>query len=156
MRILMVCLGNICRSPMAEGIMRAKLEKHGLHDITVDSAGTSDYHTGENPDPRATKKARSYKVDISNLKARQFTVQDFDDFDSIYAMDSSNFSDITALARNEKDKEKVKLILNVTNEGKNLSVPDPYFGGDEGFENVFLMLDKACETIAQDIKSSVK
>lgn len=148
----MVCLGNICRSPLAEGILRKKLEKRELHHITVDSAGTSSYHTGECPDTRSMRNALSHGVDISGLRARQFTVDDFDEFDLIYAMDASNYGNIMELARNERDKRKVEMILNVLHPGSNMSVPDPYFGGEQGFENVFVMLDKACEIIADMLK----
>ena len=152
MKVLMVCLGNICRSPLAEGILRKKLEERNLTHITVDSAGTSNYHTGECPDTRSMRNARSHGVDISGLKARQFTVEDFDGFDLIYAMDAANHGNIMQLARNEQDRQKVEMILNVLYPGSNMSVPDPYFGGDQGFENVFIMLDKTCEIIANMLK----
>lgn len=153
MKILMVCLGNICRSPMAEGVMRHKLEQHGIEAI-VDSAGTSNYHVGEHPDTRAVAKARQYGINISRLIGRQFTVNDFDEFDRIYVMDSSNFQNITRLARHEADKTKVNLILNEIYPGQNMSVPDPYYGGEEGFENVYRLLDNACEHICVQMKRS--
>jgi protein-tyrosine phosphatase len=149
--VLMVCLGNICRSPIAEGILRSKSEKLGL-DITIDSAGTSNYHIGEHPDSRTIANAKKHEIDISHLRARQFTVNDFDSFDFIFVMDSSNYSDVISLARNNQDKEKVKLILNSVYPESNMSVPDPYFGGEQGFENVFILLDKACDVIANTIK----
>ena len=152
MKILMVCLGNICRSPLAEGILRHKLEQQGLKHITVDSAGTSNYHIGENPDKRSVKNALSHKIDISKLAGRQFTVKDFDKFDRIYAMDASNYQDIISLARNEIEKQKVQLILNELYPKSNMSVPDPYFGGNEGFENVFQLLDKACDKIIDSLR----
>lgn len=148
----MVCLGNICRSPLAEGILRKKLEERELTHITVDSAGTSSYHIGECPDSRSTRNAKLHGVDISGLRARQFTVDDFDRFDLIYAMDASNYGNIMELARHERDRHKVEMILNVLHPGSNMSVPDPYFGGEQGFENVFIMLDKACEIIAGTLK----
>jgi protein-tyrosine phosphatase len=151
-KVLMVCLGNICRSPLAEGILRKKLEERNLTHITVDSAGTSNYHVGECPDTRSMRNAGSHGVDISALKARQFTADDFDDFDLIYAMDASNYGNIVQLARHERDERKVEMILNVLYPGSNMSVPDPYFGGEQGFENVFVMLDKACEIIADMLK----
>jgi len=132
----MVCLGNICRSPLAEGILRDKAEKLNLN-ILVDSAGTSNYHVGEHPDHRTIKNARSHNIDLSKLKARQFSHNDFDNFDIIYVMDSSNFYDVISLARNENEKQKVQLILDFIYPNASISVPDPYFGGEDGFENVF-------------------
>lgn len=152
-KVLMVCLGNICRSPLAEGILRKKLEEHGIEDnVIVDSAGTSNYHVGECPDTRSMRNALSHGVDISRLKARQFSVDDFDEFDHIYAMDTSNYGNVLMLARNERDKRKVQMILDVLYPGTNMSVPDPYFGGEQGFENVYVMLDKACDVIATMLK----
>lgn len=147
----MVCLGNICRSPMAEGIMRKKSIEAGKK-WTIDSAGTSNYHIGENPDYRATQKAAKYDVDISDLKARQFSVSDYDKFDLILAMDENNFNDILRKARNEFDEEKVKMILNFSHPGKNLPVPDPYYGGDSGFEEVYRLLSEACERIIKEFE----
>src|SRR5690242_5873245 len=106
MKILMVCLGNICRSPLAEGILRDKLERKGLKHVVVDSAGTSDYHVGDHPDKRSIQNAKSHGIDISALVGRQFTVKDFDIFDRIYVMDSSNYGNVTRLARNENDIQK--------------------------------------------------
>ena len=146
----MVCLGNICRSPLAEGILRSKAEKLNLP-VDIDSAGTSNYHTGQHPDKRTIQNALQHNVDVSKLKARQFSVQDFDSFDHIFVMDSSNYNDVIALARNEKDKQKVELILNRVYPDSNMSVPDPYFGGEQGFENVFILLDNACDVIANSI-----
>jgi len=151
MKILMVCLGNICRSPLADGILRFKAKSNNLN-ITVDSAGTSRWHVGENPDIRATATARKYGVDISKLVAREFSVKDFEEFDKIYVMDISNYRDIINLASTKEDEAKVEMILNLIHPGKNLSVPDPYFGGDEGFDNVFKMLDEACEEIVKQLK----
>ena|SRR6218665_565765 len=151
-KILMVCLGNICRSPLAEGILRNKAEKLNLN-IEIDSAGTSNYHTGQNPDKRTIQNALQHKIDVSKLKARQFSVHDYDRFDHIFVMDSSNYSDVAALARNEKDLQKVELILNRVYPNSNMSVPDPYFGGEQGFENVFILLDKACDVIAGSINN---
>lgn len=150
MKLLMVCLGNICRSPMAEGIMRKKLEENNIQAI-VDSAGTANYHVGEAPDPRAIQKAKKYEVDISRLIGRQFTVQDYDNFDRIYVMDTSNYQNVKLLARNEDDLLKVNLILNEIYPEQNMSVPDPYYGGDSGFENVYRLLDEACSVICKNI-----
>ncbi len=148
MRILMVCLGNICRSPMAEGILRKKSLEAGKKWI-IDSAGTSNYHIGEAPDVRATQKAAKYDTDISGLRARQFETTDFDKFDLILAMDENNYNDIIRKARNEFDTEKVRMILNFSRPGKNLNVPDPYYGGDAGFEEVYKLLSDASDKLIQ-------
>ena len=142
----MVCLGNICRSPLAEGILKHKTQGK---DVTVESAGTSDYHIGSLPDKRSIEVAKKNGLDITDQRGRQFKTSDFDTYDYIYAMDNSNYNNIIALARNEADKDKVHLILNSIFPGENVDVPDPYFGGNSGFENVFKMLDEACEQIAQ-------
>jgi protein-tyrosine phosphatase len=151
MNILMVCLGNICRSPMAEGIMRKKLNDHQLIG-TVDSCGTANYHVGESPDSRAVKKAQKYGIDISELVGRQLSVKDFDHFDRIYVMDASNYQNALKLTRNNEDKDKLKLILEELYPRSGMSVPDPYYGGDEGFENVYRLLEAACEKICSDLK----
>lgn len=148
--ILMVCLGNICRSPVAEGIMRSKLESYKLN-IEVDSAGTSNYHIGENPDTRSTKNAIKNGIDISKLKARQFKSADFDLFDIIFVMDEQNKSDVLLLARNSNDHSKVKLILSEMPNATHTSVPDPYFGGESGFQLVFDLLNSACENVAHQL-----
>lgn len=147
----MVCLGNICRSPLAEGILRDKAEKLNL-DISIDSAGTSNYHIGQHPDNRTVLNAKQHGIDISKLKGRQFQVDDFDKFDTIFVMDSSNYSDVISLARNENDKRKVELILNRVYPNSNMAVPDPYFGGEQGFETVFILLEKACDVIAHSME----
>jgi protein-tyrosine phosphatase len=146
MKVLMVCLGNICRSPMADGLLRKKVKAADLL-IEVDSAGTSDYHIGEAPDHRMRDTAKKLGCPIDELRARQFTVEDFDVFDLIYAMDSSNYNNILALSRNEHDVAKVKLILNEVYPGENRAVPDPYFGGEQGFIDVFNMLDEATDIV---------
>ncbi len=144
-KILMVCLGNICRSPLAEGILKSKLPDDKY---IVDSAGTANYHVGATPDRRSIAVAKKYGINISNLKGRQFNVKDFDDFDMIYVMDESNYNNVLSLARNEHDSSKVKLILNEVYSDKNFDVPDPYYGGEQGFENVYNMLNEACTLIA--------
>ena len=146
-KILMVCLGNICRSPLAEGIMRAKLPENYI----VDSAGTGAWHSGQLPDKRSVTTAKNRGLDITNQRARQFKVSDFDTFDYIYVMDNSNYKDVLSLAPTEESKSKVKLILNEIFPNENVDVPDPYYGGDDGFENVFDMLDQACEAIARKL-----
>jgi protein-tyrosine phosphatase len=125
---------------MAEGVLRARIEQAGKKAI-VDSAGTSDYHIGESPDFRAIRTLEKHGIDISGLSARQFTVKDFDDFDFIYAMDASNLMNILSLARNDDDRKKVSLILNESYPGSNRSVPDPYYGGMEGFNEVYSLLN---------------
>lgn len=142
----MVCLGNICRSPLAEGILQDKLNTKGL-DIEVSSAGTGGWHVGQAPDTRAVALAKKYGIDISQQKARQFSVSDFEDFNLIYAMDGSNLSDIIALANTKEHIEKVKLILNEIAPNTDHAVPDPYYGEDDGFENVYQLLNEACEII---------
>lgn len=151
-RVLMVCLGNICRSPLAEGILRNKTKELNI-EIRIDSAGISNYHIGEHPDKRTIENAKKHNVDVSKLKARQFSVDDFDNFDLIFVMDGSNYSDVISLARNEKDKKKVEMILNRVYPNSNMSVPDPYFGGEQGFENVFILLNNACTIIADSLNS---
>ncbi|MGA1226539.1 MAG: low molecular weight protein-tyrosine-phosphatase [Tamlana sp.] len=147
-KILMVCLGNICRSPLAEGILKSKLpEKHFI----VDSAGTAAYHIGSTPDRRSIAIAKKYGLDISNLKGRQFNVKDFDAFDLIYVMDASNFKNVVNLARNNEDISKVNFILNEVYPNQNYDVPDPYYGGEEGFENIYKMLVEACDNIAEKL-----
>ena len=152
--ILMVCLGNICRSPVAEGVMRSKLEKYKLN-IKLDSAGTSNYHIGENPDQRSVKNASKNGIDISHLKARQFKENDFNEFDIIFVMDEQNKKDILSLAKNKEDQEKVKLILNESSITSHINVPDPFFGDEAGFQLVFELLDQACESMAQKLSNQI-
>ncbi|MDO6801872.1 low molecular weight protein-tyrosine-phosphatase [Wenyingzhuangia sp. 1_MG-2023] len=146
--VLMVCLGNICRSPLAEGILKSKL--NGLN-IMVDSAGTGAYHVGNLPDARSILVAKQYGIDITNQRARKLEASDLDAFDFIYAMDESNYRNILMLAKNEAQKRKVSMIMNEVVEGSDISVPDPYYGGDKGFENVYQMLDSACDAILAKI-----
>ncbi len=148
----MVCLGNICRSPMADGIFSHKVSERNLSSkIQVDSAGMISMHQGENPDFRAVSTCRKHGVDISKLIARPFTTNDFDDFDFIFVMDKSNYRDVIAMARNEDDKQKVHLLLNYSNPGSNAVVPDPYYGGMEDFEAVYKLLNDACETVLEKL-----
>lgn len=147
-KILMVCLGNICRSPLAEGILQSKLP---TDKFTVDSAGTGSWHVGQQPDERSIFTAKNRGLDISCQKARQFKTSDFNEFDHIFVMDSSNLRDVLKLAPNENAKAKVSLMMDVLHPGKSVNVPDPYFGGPEGFDSVYDMLDQACETIANKL-----
>jgi len=142
-KVLFVCLGNICRSAMAQGILETKSKQFGLN-LIVDSAGTSNYHIGEAPDKRMQKKALEYEIDISDQQARQFTSSDFDEFDFIFAMDTSNLNNLLKLAKKEQDKMKVKLFLEYTYPNQNKNVPDPYYGDEEGFEEVYQLLNDAC------------
>lgn len=146
----MVCLGNICRSPLAHGLLREKVKN--MDGVEVDSAGTAGYHIDEAPDVRMIKTARKHGLNISDLRGRQFSVADFDNFDKIYVMDSSNRNNVLSLARNQDDIKKVEMILNLSNPGKDLPVPDPYYGGDEGFENVYKLLDEATDRILENLQ----
>jgi protein-tyrosine phosphatase len=137
----MVCLGNICRSPLAEGILRSKLSVEHF----VDSAGTIGFHEGEKPDRRSIETAARHGIDISGQRSRPLQKADFQRFDRIYCMDKSNLRDVLSLAENAEQKAKVSLIIENTN------VPDPYYGSAKDFENVFQMLDEACEEIAREI-----
>lgn len=147
----MVCLGNICRSPLAEGILKSKVFSFKT---MVDSAGTAAYHQGDKPDRRSVAIAKQHGIDITNQRARKFLIEDFDTFDYIYVMDVSNYEDVVSLARNKSDIAKVKLILNEVIPDENIDVPDPYYGGDYGFKNVYKMLDEACDIIANKLNSN--
>ena len=152
MKILMVCLGNICRSPMADGLLRKKVTDNQLN-VIVDSAGTASYHVGDPPDARMRQTAQAKGFPIDELRARQFVQQDFDNFDLIYAMDRSNFTNIERLARNDEDKAKIRLILDETFPNQNMEVPDPYYGGEQGFIDVFNLLDEATNVILENLKT---
>lgn len=145
MKVLMVCLGNICRSPLAEGILKRKVDPLR---IQVDSAGTAGYHVGNPPDPRSIKVALENGIDISSQRCRKFTPLDFQTYDLIYAMDKSNYTTIYDLAKTKKDTEKVRLLLREINL-KTEEVPDPYYDETEGFEKVYHMIDQACTVIAE-------
>jgi protein-tyrosine phosphatase len=147
-KILMVCLGNICRSPLAEGILASKLPKNKF---LVDSAGTGSWHIGHSPDPRSIAVAKTKNLDISQQKGRQFQITDFEKFDYIYAMDKSNYDDVIALATTDQHKQKVKIILDELFPDENVDVPDPYFGMPNGFEMVYNMLDEVCDLVAQKL-----
>ena len=145
----MVCLGNICRSPLAEGILSLK----GKHlNLEVDSAGTAAYHIGKQPDIRSIEIANKYNIDLNQQRARQFSRADFDEFDIIYAMDTNNYAHLISLASTETERNKVSMILNEINPKAYQSVPDPYYGGENGFQDIYNMLDKACDKIIQNIE----
>lgn len=147
-KVLMVCLGNICRSPLAEGILQTKVDPNS---VTVDSAGTGGYHLGNPPDPRSIAIAKKYDLDIGHQRCRKFSEHDFHDFDLIYVMDNSNYNNVVRLTKNEAHISKVKLLLKEIDLGIT-EVPDPYYEGDEGFERVFQLIDAACEAIAKKIQ----
>jgi protein-tyrosine phosphatase len=135
-KILAVCLGNICRSPIAHGLINHHANRLNLN-IEVDSAGTIDYHSGNPPDSRSIQIMKENDIDISGQRSRIFCLDDFEIYDLILAMDKQNLIDLRSLARNDREMSKIKLVLD------NEDVPDPYFGGDEGFKNVFKLLDQA-------------
>lgn len=145
-KVLMVCLGNICRSPLAEGILKSKVDAEL---VQVDSAGTGGWHVGEQPDPRSMAVAKKNGLDISNQRGRKFSTYDFEIYDYIFVMDNSNYRDVVRLASSPLEKQKVQLILDAIFPGENVDVPDPYYGGDMGFEKVFDMLNEACENIVR-------
>ena len=144
----MVCLGNICRSPLAEGILRQKTKHLNL---TIDSAGTAGYHIGKSPDPRAVAIAKKHNINISKLIARKFSRLDFENFDTIYVMDTNNLSHLISLSSNAKERNKIRLILDEIDPKSHNSVPDPYYD-DNGFKMVYNMLNEACEKIAIKIE----
>lgn len=151
----MVCLGNICRSPMADGLLRKKVAEKRLN-VIVDSAGTSAYHVGDAPDHRMIETGKQCGVPIDFLRARQFVKSDFDEFDLIYGMDNKNVRNILSLATSEKDRQKVRFILNEINPNQNDDVPDPYYGTRDDFMHVFNLLDKATDSIIQKLSSGEK
>ena len=147
-KILMVCLGNICRSPLAEGILASKLPKDKF---IVDSAGTGHWHVGKQPDERSIATAKKHGIDISNQRGKLFTAKLFNEFDYIYVMDGSNYDDVTFLAKTEEQKTKVKLILEELFPGDNVDVPDPYYGLHNGFDMVYEMLDETTDILAKKL-----
>jgi protein-tyrosine phosphatase len=148
-RVLMVCLGNICRSPLAEGILRSKVDPK---EVFIDSAGTGSWHIGHPPDSRSVRVAANYDIDISTQRGRQFTARDFEKFDRIFVMDSDNLSTVLEMAQNQEQRNKVELLLNAAYPGLNREVPDPYHEGADAFEAVFMMLDEACEILCKTLK----
>lgn len=147
MKILMVCLGNICRSPLAEGIMKAKAPK----DFLIDSAGTISLHEGEHPDKRAIKTAAHHGIDISKQRSRPITAKDFEIFDKIYCMDVDVMADVISKAKSEDQRQKVSLFLETLGDHQNAEVPDPYWGDMKDFEDVFQLLDHGCDAILKQI-----
>ena len=147
-KILMVCLGNICRSPLAEGLLASKLPSEKF---IVDSAGTGSYHVGEKPDKRSIETAKKNGLDISHQRARQFTTEDFNEFDYIFVMDKSNYKNVIKLSKDKNHHQKVEMILNHLFPNENVDVPDPYFGLQNGFDMVYNMLDETCDIIAQKL-----
>lgn len=145
----MVCLGNICRSPLAQGILESKLPSTAFY---VDSAGTANYHIGDPPDRRSIAVARTHGIDISHQRGQQFRTSFFDEFDIIYVMDEYNYEDVIRLARNSEDIAKVKLILDEDDSVNLRRVPDPYYGDKSGFEYVFGILNRVCDRIAQKLQ----
>jgi protein-tyrosine phosphatase len=146
MKILMVCLGNICRSPMAEGILQDKIKKAGLN-WTVESAGTNGYHDGEPPHHLSLKVARLYGIDICNQRSRRITADDFNKFDKIYAMSADVIEDMKWIAKNKYNASKVELLMNELKPGKNLDVPDPWYGPEPGYHAVYRMIEEACDAL---------
>jgi protein-tyrosine phosphatase len=147
MKILMVCLGNICRSPLAEGIMKTKLSG----DFFVDSVGTISQHEGEHPDKRAIDTAVNHGIDISKQRSRPIKSSDLENFDKIYCMDLDVYEDVISKAKNEEQRQKISLFLEVLGDHKNAEVPDPYWGGMDEFEKVFQLLDKGCNMIVKQL-----
>ncbi|WP_374459634.1 low molecular weight protein-tyrosine-phosphatase [Chryseobacterium taeanense] len=147
MKILMVCLGNICRSPLAEGIMKAKAPK----DFLIDSVGTISLHEGEHPDKRAIKTAAHHRIDISKQRSRPITAKDFEIFDKIYCMDVDVMADVISKAKSEDQRQKVSLFLETLGDHQNAEVPDPYWGDMKDFEDVFQLLDHGCDVILKQI-----
>lgn len=146
MRILMVCLGNICRSPLAEGILQHHAWNAGLQ-WSVESAGTGAWHAGEPPHQLSIKVAKANGIDISKQRARQFVKEDFLNYDFIYVMDSSNYVDVKNISGNLFDETKIDLLMNGVYPGENRNVPDPWYGKEEGYHKVFEMIQKACKNI---------
>jgi protein-tyrosine phosphatase len=153
-RILFVCLGNICRSPTAEGVMRHKLREHELHeDVDVESAGTGGWHIGHPPDERAASAAQRRGIALES-EAQRFIVEHFDDFDLILAMDRQNLEDMRTLAPHADAEGKLAMLREFDSEALaagELEVPDPYYGGDQGFEDVLDMVERACEGLIEEI-----
>lgn len=150
MKILAVCLGNICRSPLAEGILKSKLPEH----FTVDSAGTISMHEGKHPDKRSISTAAKYGLDISKQRSRPILPKDFEEFDVIYCMDLSVFETVISMVKNEDQRRKIVLYLEEAGfTGDQVDVPDPYWGNLSDFENVYQLLDEAADSIVAKLVS---
>jgi protein-tyrosine phosphatase len=154
MKILMVCLGNICRSPLAEGILQEKASKAGLNWI-VESAGTESYHIGEAPHPLSQKVARQNGIEICNQRARRFTAQDFEKYDKIYALAGDVLEEMKRIAGKKFDSSKADLLLNELYPGKNQDVPDPWYGPEAGYHEVYALLDKTCDAIVEKYQLTI-
>lgn len=148
MKILMVCLGNICRSPLAEGILQQKAFEAGL-DWSVESAGTNSYHIGEAPHPLSQKVAKLNGIDISRQRARRFEATDFDQYDKIYALAADVLADIRRIAKNRFDPAKTDLLMNELFPGQDLDVPDPWYGPEPGYHEVYEMIERVCDRIIE-------
>ncbi|PTB95157.1 protein tyrosine phosphatase [Marivirga lumbricoides] len=156
-KVLFVCLGNICRSPLAEGLLLKKIQENKLEGlISVDSCGTSDFHIGELPDERTLKNARQNGL-ILKHRGRQFTHDDFKHFHRILVMDASNQQNVLKLAKTKEDVEKVKLIryYEADQHLKNIDVPDPYYGGEKGFQDVYDILDRSTDNLLLDLRQEL-
>lgn len=152
LQILMVCMGNICRSPMAEGVVRRRLQEAGLARLVlVDSAGTHGYHVGEPPDPRARECAAARGYDLSGLIGRQVSLQDFRDFDLILAMDRANLAHLERMCP-PQHRHKLKLFLSYSRRYPGQEVPDPYYGGRDGFERVLDMIEDAADGLLDSLR----
>ncbi|WP_326982969.1 low molecular weight protein-tyrosine-phosphatase [Chryseobacterium sp. MYb264] len=150
MKIVMVCLGNIYRSPLAEGIMKAKVPSHFM----IDSAGTISMHEGKHPDKRSIKTAANHQIDISKQRSRPINNADFDIFDKIYCMDIDVMADVISKAKNEEQRQKVSLFLESLGDHENAEVPDPYWGDMKEFEEVFQLINRGCDAIVQQLNSN--
>lgn len=150
-KILMVCLGNICRSPLAEGVMRSKLPADRFE---VDSAGTANYHVGDAPDPRSVASGKKHGVDISELKGRQFSAADFAVFDYIFVMDRSNYKNLIKLASTDRELQKISFLADALGTMEKHEIPDPYYGEAADFEKVYQMIDTACNKVAEKLISN--
>ena len=149
MKILMVCLGNICRSPLAEGILQDKINKIGLNWM-VDSAGTAGYHIGEAPHHLSQKVSKQNGIDISHQQCRKFVREDIIRFDKIFVMDMNNYNDVEKICGADWNKTKVDLLLNLSHPNENKNVPDPWYGKEDGYHKVFKMINEACEKLIEN------
>lgn len=149
--VLFVCLGNICRSPMAHGVLRHKINQLGL-DVTVESAGTSAFHAGEAPDQRATATLLEKGIDISDLRSQQIISSDFNTYDYIITMDEENQRNCQRIAADAGSSNQPQMLMNFAQPKQDISVPDPYYGGQQGFENVYQMVDLATDKLIEELQ----